>query len=260
MDFLSWVRNGECVIVLLHFPELQSILQRELEFFMRVLAVIPAYNEEQCLEQTVRSLISTCPDIDYLVVNDGSSDSTESVMREHALNGTTLPINTGLSSAFRLGMKYAKRKNYDAVVQFDADGQHLPEYIPTMVNAMQRTGAEIVIASRFLDGSEKPSGARGVGSRLIALFIRMTTGARITDPTSGMRLYSRRMIELFSSSSDCAPEPDVIALVVRKYGRVTEIPAKMQERQGGESYLNMFNAVKYMLRTCLSILLMRVLK
>lgn len=227
---------------------------------MRVLAVIPAYNEEACLEQTVCSLVSTCPDVDYLVVNDGSSDSTESIMSERGLHGATLPINTGLSSAFRLGMKYAKRCGYDAVVQFDADGQHLPEYIPQMVDAMQQTGSEIVIASRFLDGSEKPTGARGLGGKLIALFIRLTTGARITDPTSGMRLYSRRMIELFSSSKDCAPEPDVIALVVRKYGSVVEIPAKMQERQGGESYLNLFNAVKYMLRTCLSILLMRLLK
>lgn len=232
----------------------------KLEFLMRVLAVIPAFNEEACLEQTVRSFAAACSGIDYLVVNDGSTDSTESVMREHCLHGVSLPINTGLSSAFRLGMKYAQRRGYDAVVQFDADGQHLPEYVPRMVDAMQKTGAEIVIASRFLDGSEKPSGVRGLGGKLIALFIRLTTGAYITDPTSGLRLYSKKMIGLFASSVDCAPEPDIIALVIRKYGGVVEIPTTMRERQGGESYLNLLNAIKYMLRTCLSILLMRVLK
>ncbi len=227
---------------------------------MRVLAVIPAYNEEECLADTVDSLVATCPQIDYLVVNDGSTDGTAAVIRDRDLRGANLPINTGLTSAFKLGMKYARRNGYDAVVQFDADGQHLPEYIPSMVEALSREEADIVIASRYLDGSERPSGLRGAGARLITFFIRLTTKATITDPTSGMRLYSRKMIDLFATSMDCAPEPDILALVVRRYGPVVEVPARMRERQGGESYLNALNAIKYMLRTCLSILLMRILK
>lgn len=227
---------------------------------MRVLAVIPAFNEEECLANTVSSLVAACPDIDYLVVNDGSTDSTADIIDQYDLVGANLPINTGLTSAFRLGMKYAKRNGYDAVVQFDADGQHLPEYISVMTEALEKSGADIVVASRFLDGSEKPSGLRGAGGRLISLFIRLTTGATITDPTSGMRLYSSRMIDLFATSTDCAPEPDVLALVARKYGPVVEVPAHMRERQGGESYLKPVSAIKYMLRTCLSILLMRILK
>ncbi len=225
--------------------------------FMRVLAVIPAFNEEACLEETVRNLRETCPDIDYFVVNDGSSDSTGKIISQRGLTGVSLPVNTGLTSAFRTGMKYAQRHDYDAVVQFDADGQHLPEYIPLMAQKMAEVDADIVIASRFLfeGGEDAPKGLRGVGSKLISTLIRLTTGTEVSDPTSGMRMYNRRMIDLFADGFDVAPEPDTVALVARKGGKVVEIPAQMRERQGGESYLNMGNAIRYMARTCLSILL-----
>lgn len=227
---------------------------------MRVLAVIPAYNEEACLVDTVRSLEAACPDVDYLVVNDGSKDSTAQLMRDERLCGVSLPINTGLTSAFKTGMKYALRQGYDAVVQFDADGQHLPDYIPSMARELVEKNADIVIASRFLDGSIKPKGARGVGQRLITLLIDLTTGRHITDPTSGMRMYSRRMIELFATGFDCAPEPDIVALVARRYGPVVEIQAEMRERQGGESYFKLGSVIAYMSRTCLSIVMSRFLR
>lgn len=227
---------------------------------MRVLAVVPAFNEEECLANTIAELKATCPEVDYLVVNDGSSDGTADVIARDDLNGVNLPVNTGLTSAFRTGMKYALRGGYDAVVQFDADGQHLPSYIPVMAAELEHTGADIVIASRFLDGTQKPSGARGAGSRLITFLIKLTCGKTITDPTSGLRMYSHRMIELFARGFDIAPEPDLVALVARKYGPVVEIQADMRERQGGESYLKLGNVIRYMSRTCLSILMSRVLR
>lgn len=227
---------------------------------MRVLAVVPAFNEEECLANTIAELKATCPEVDYLVVNDGSSDGTADVIAAEGLNGVNLPVNTGLTSAFRTGMKYALREGYDAVVQFDADGQHLPSYIPVMAAELERAGADIVIASRFLDGTQKPSGARGAGSRLITFLIKLTCGKTITDPTSGLRMYSRRMIELFAKGFDVAPEPDMVALVARKHGPVVEIQAEMRERQGGESYLKLGNVIRYMSRTCLSILMSRVLR
>lgn len=227
---------------------------------MRVLAVVPAFNEEECLANTIADLRAKCPDVDYLVVNDGSKDDTAGIISRKGLNGINLPVNTGLASAFRTGMKYALRNGYDAVIQFDADGQHLPSYIPVMAQKLQETDADIVIASRFLDGKQKPSGARGVGSKLITTLIKLTCGVTITDPTSGMRMYSRRMIKLFATGFDCAPEPDMVALVARKYGPVVEIQAKMRERQGGESYLNLSNVIKYMSRTCLSIVMSRFLR
>lgn len=227
---------------------------------MRILAVVPAFNEEECLANTIAELCATCPDVDYVVINDGSSDGTADVIEREGLNGINLPVNTGLTSAFRTGMKYALREGYDAVVQFDADGQHLPSYIPVMASKLEAEGADIVIASRFLDGTVKPSGARGAGSRLITWLIKTTCGKTITDPTSGMRMYSRSMIELFSRGFDVAPEPDMVALVARKYGPVVEIQAQMRERQGGESYLKLGNVIRYMSRTCLSILMSRFLR
>lgn len=227
---------------------------------MKVLAVVPAFNEEECLANTIADLKAKCPDVDYLIVNDGSSDATQEIIAQEGLNGVNLPVNTGLTSAFRTGMKYALRNGYDAVIQFDADGQHLPSYIPQMTAKLGETNADIVIASRYLDGTQKPTGARGAGSRLITALIKLTCGVTITDPTSGMRMYSSRMIKLFATGFDCAPEPDMVALVARKYGPVVEIQSQMRERQGGESYLNLGNVIKYMSRTCLSIIMSRFLR
>ena len=202
---------------------------------MRVLAIIPAYNEQESLLDTVNMVTSECPGIDYLVVDDGSSDGTAQVMGSGCLHGVSLPVNTGLTSGIRTGMKYAYRNGYDAAVQIDADRQQLPRYIAPMAHAMEKEKADIVIASRYLDGTVRPEGARGVGSRLISGLIRPTTGTTITDPTSGMRMYNRRMIELCAKGFDVAPEPDTVALVARKGGKVVEVPCTMRERQGGES-------------------------
>lgn len=222
---------------------------------MKVLAIIPAYNEEACLADTVAGFVRACPAIDYLVVNDGSRDRTDAICVAEGFPHVTLPINTGLASGFQTGMKYALRHGYDAAVQFDADGQHLPETLPVMIDAMEREHADIVIGSRALAGEGEPEGLRGVGSRFIAGIMRITTGARVTDPTSGLRLYSKRAVETFAKGFDLAPEPDAVALLARKGYKVVEVPARMRERQGGVSYLNMGNAIRYMARTSVSILL-----
>lgn len=221
---------------------------------VRVLAIVPAYNEEECLANTVQELTQTCPDVDYLVVNDGSSDATPRICDELALRHIDLPVNCGLTSAVKAGMKYAMRHNYDAAVQIDSDGQHIPSYIPTMAKTMDEEGADIVIASRNLAGGGAV-GARGAGAKLITTIIRQTTGAIITDPTSGMRMYNRAMVEKLARGFDLAPEPDTIALLIREGAKVVEIPAEMRERQGGTSYLHFMSSISYMARTCLSILL-----
>lgn len=226
---------------------------------MKLLVVIPAFNEEACLADTITSFRQACPNVDYVIIDDGSSDATLRICQENGFNVVSLPINTGLTSGFRTGMKYAWRLGYDAVLQFDADGQHLPTYISTMAQTMEREQAAIVIGSRIL-GGEKVGGARGIGSKLISSLIRATTGAIITDPTSGMRMYDRRMIEWFATSFDTAPEPDTIALAARKGYKVLEVPVTMQERQGGESYLKLASIIRYMSRTCLSIILFQWLR
>lgn len=220
---------------------------------MRVLAIIPAYNEEESIASTVDEFLAAKTGCDYLVVNDGSSDGTERVCQERGYSHVTHPTNLGLTGGVQTGMKYALSHGYDAAIQFDADGQHVPTFIPAMVAEMERTGADIVIGSRFVN-ERKSLSARMLGSRLISGIIRLTTGQAIADPTSGMRLFNRAMMEQFARRFDFGPEPDSVAYLMRHGAKVREVQVEMRERQAGESYLNFAKSISYMARTCTSIL------
>ena len=226
---------------------------------MNILAIIPAYNEQECIENTISMLKEELPQLDYIIINDGSRDLTGEICAKNKFNCINLPVNTGLACAFQTGMKYAWRQGYDAAIQFDADGQHLPAYIPKMAECMKACDADIVIASRFVSG-KKPEGARGAGSRLISWLIHKTCGITIQDPTSGMRMFNRRMIEIYAQSFDLTPEPDALALLARRGAKICEIEAKMQQRQGGESYFDLPNIISYMARTCFSLVLFQWLR
>ncbi len=221
---------------------------------VNILAIVPAYNEAQCIKNTIEELTACCPNIDYLVINDGSRDNTADICRREHFNYLNVPINCGLSSGFQAGMKYAHRHGYEAVVQFDADGQHRPESIMPMYEHMHITNADIVIASRFCDGT-RPTGARGAGSKLISALIKLFAHVKIYDPTSGMRMFNAKLINAYAHSFDLAPEPDALAFFARKGAHIEEIPTVMRERQGGESYFNLKSIIAYMSRTCLSIIL-----
>lgn len=222
----------------------------------RVIAIIPAYNEEANIISTVEDLKANAPGVDYVVINDGSKDATAAICREHGYNLVSLPVNTGLAGAFQTGMKYAQRHGYDYAIQFDADGQHSAAYIGDMVREAEGTGANIVIGSRFA-AEKKPFSARMAGSALITAMIALTTRKKIQDPTSGMRLFDARMIPLFAQELDYSPEPDTISLLMRNGFSVREVQVEMRERTAGESYLNFTKSVSYMLRTSISILLVQ---
>lgn len=219
----------------------------------RVLAIIPAYNEEENIVNTIDDLERQAPEVDYIVINDGSRDATPRICKDKGYRMAPLPVNLGLAGGFQTGMKYAARRDYDYAVQFDADGQHSAAYISQLVAAAERSGANIVIGSRFVS-RKRPFSARMVGSALITLMIRLTTGKRITDPTSGMRLFDRTMIPIFADEPDYGPEPDTLALVMRQGAKVEEIQVEMRERTAGESYLNFTKSISYMLRMSVSIL------
>ena len=219
----------------------------------RVLAIIPAYNEEENIEWTIEDLLAKAPGVDYVVVNDGSHDSTAQICLERGYNLISLPANLGLAGAFQTGMKYAQRNGYDYAIQFDADGQHSAAYIWDMVRAAKENGWQVVIGSRFAN-AKKPFSARMVGSALITAIIRLTTGKRIQDPTSGMRLFDDSMIPLFAQELDFSPEPDTISLLMHRGVSVGEVQVEMRERVAGESYLNLTKSMSYMLRVCISIL------
>lgn len=219
----------------------------------RLLVIIPAYNEEESLEATVDELACVAPNVDYLVVNDGSKDSTERICRDLGYNHVTLPVNSGLTVGFQTGMKYALRNGYDYALQFDADGQHIPEYIDEMLETAINEAADIVIGSRFLHVKKEIS-ARMIGSRLITVMIKLTTGKRVADPTSGMRMFSKEMIKRFAQDDSLNPEPESISLLIKKGAKVSEVQVEMRERQAGESYLNISKSIAYMARACISIL------
>ena len=158
----------------------------------RVLVVIPAYNEAENIERVVDELITHYPELDYLIINDGSKDQTAEICRSRGYHLLDLPVNLGLAGCFQAGMKYACLKGYQYAIQFDGDGQHRPEYIESMRQKMDE-GYDIVIGSRFVD-EKKSFSMRMIGSRMIAAAIRLTTGVHVADPTSGMRMFNQKMI------------------------------------------------------------------
>lgn len=221
----------------------------------KVLVIIPAYNEEENIERVVGGLIKDYPQYDYVVVNDGSKDRTLEICREKNYRCLDLPVNLGLAGGFQAGMKYAYRKGYDYAIQFDADGQHRPEYIAPILEEMKK-GYDIVIGSRFV-GEKKPLSMRMLGSRLISAAIKITTGKKIADPTSGMRMFNRTMIKECALNINYGPEPDTVSYLVKNGAKISEVKVEMDERIAGESYLNAINSIKYMLRMMLSIVVIQ---
>lgn len=223
---------------------------------LRILAIVPAYNEEESIEATMRDLEENAPMVDVVIVDDGSSDGTARICCEHGWSLISLPINLGLTDAFQAGMKYALANDYDYAIQFDADGQHQAKYIKCLLETAQSTGDDIVIGSRFLE-KRKDVSARMFGSIIISGLMKLTTGKWINDPTSGMRLFDKKAIKEFSANYDYGPEPDTIALLIRKGFKVSECQVDMKERQAGESYLSLHRSAIYMMRMFVSLLLVQ---
>lgn len=218
----------------------------------KLLILIPAYNEAENIERVVDNLRDNYPQYDYVVVNDGSKDKTYEICKKRGFHVIDLPINLGLAGGFQAGVKYAYRMGYDYLIQFDADGQHLPEYIEPMLEKIHE-GYDIVIGSRFVT-EKKPFSARMLGSRLISLAIWLTTGCRIKDPTSGMRMYSRKCMLEFAQEVNYGPEPDTVSYLIKNDAKVEEVQVKMEERIAGTSYLNFGRSISYMIRMLMSIL------
>ena len=219
---------------------------------MRCLVIIPAYNEEENIVRVVENLKSNYADYEYVVINDGSSDNTAELCRKRGYELVDLPVNLGLAGAFQTGLKYAYRRGYDYAIQFDADGQHRPEYIAPMLQKIQE-GYDIVIGSRFVT-EKKPHSMRMLGSNLISIATRLTTGKRVKDPTSGMRMFNKKMIAEFALNLNYGPEPDTISYLLKQGATIAEVQVEMDERIAGKSYLNLSRSAMYMLRMLLSIL------
>ena len=222
---------------------------------MKTLIVIPAYNEALNIVKTVNDIKQNAPDVDYVVVNDGSKDNTLEVLKEHNFNYIDGFCNLGLFGAVQTGFKLALLNDYDIVIQFDGDGQHSAKYIKSLIDEIGK-GNDIVIGSRFVT-EKKPVTARMLGSRLIAFSIRLMTGKKIADPTSGFRAYNRACIKDYANDMNNPPEPDTLVYMLRKNRKIKEVQVQMSEREFGESYLNLMNTIKYMSRMMVSIFLIQ---
>lgn len=218
---------------------------------MRLLMVIPAYNEEDNIVRVVNTIKKQYPEYDYVVVNDGSTDHTSKRCHRNGFEVIDLPVNLGLAGAFQAGLKYAYQKNYDCVLQFDADGQHKPEYIKDMLEKLKQ-GYDIVIGSRFVN-KRKERSLRMVGARILTVAIKLTTGKRIADPTSGMRMFNKAMIKEFAVNMNYGPEPDTISYLLKQGASIAEVQVEMDERIAGKSYLNFTRSALYMFRMLASI-------
>ena len=222
---------------------------------MKILIIIPAYNEAENIERVVDNLIENYPQYDYVIINDGSTDDTRKICARRGYNLLDLPINVGLSGAIKSGMRYANYYGYDYVLQLDGDGQHDPMYIRDLEACMEQTGADIVIGSRFKT-ERKPINSRMIGSQLITTAIFLTTkGKYIGDVTSGMRLFNKKMIKRFGYDMHYSPEPDTLAYLLNCGVKIEEVQVQMHERIAGVSYLNFKSSIWYMMKMMFSIFL-----
>lgn len=218
---------------------------------MKVLIVIPAYNESLNLEKVVKD-IKENTNYDYIIINDCSKDNTLEVCEKNEFNVISLPINYGLASAIQVGMKYAMSKNYDVVVQFDGDGQHEAKYIKDLICKIEN-GADIAIGSRFIE-KKKSHSIRMLGSRILSVCIKLTTGKNIKDPTSGMRAFNKKCMKELIVNMNLPPEPDTLVYMLKNGMVINEIQVEMKEREQGESYFNAWKSMEYMMSVCVSII------
>ena len=226
---------------------------------LRILAIVPAYNEAESIANTVKEIQDKAPGVDVLVVNDGSSDCTMDVLRDMGINCLNLRRNLGIGGAVQSGYIYAKENGYDYTVQIDGDGQHDPAFLKTMADHLENHHCDMVIGSRFIrkEGFQS-SRARRMGIQWFSWLIRMMTGVTITDPTSGLRMVGRRGMELFSKDYPRDyPEPETIVTLLNRNLKIEEIPVVMRERQGGTSSINLKKSVYYMVKVSLAILFER---
>ena len=229
---------------------------------MKVIVIIPAYNEQDSIQKVVNSIYEQYNDIEVLVVNDGSTDNTLSEAKQTKATVIDLPCNLGIGGAVQTGYLYAFRNNYDIAIQVDADAQHDVEYIKQMQELIEKGQANMVIGSRFIeDTGYKQTFARMLGIRVNSWIIKIFTKTKIYDTTSGFRASDKEIIESFARNYPYDyPEPCTNMQMILKGKKIKEIPVKMHKRTTGVSSISPLKSVKYMLKVTLSLFLMKIKK
>ena len=227
---------------------------------MKNLIIIPAYNEQESIEKTVEDIKANAPRFDYIVVNDCSKDNTGKICREKKYNVINLPVNLGIGGAVQTGYLYAWKNGYETAVQVDGDGQHDPKFLEMMLTYLEKENADMVIGSRFItkEGFQS-SGLRRVGIRYFTWLIHLLTGKTITDPTSGLRMVNRSVIQQYASCyPKDYPEPESVVTILKEEKKVKEVPVIMRERAGGVSSISPMKSIYYMIKVTLAILIEKI--
>lgn len=223
---------------------------------MKSLVIIPAYNEEKSIEKTVLDIVQNAPEFDYVIVNDCSNDATLEVCRQKGMHVLNLPVNLGIGGAVQTGYLYAYKNHYDYAIQFDGDGQHDAKYLHEMRDYMIEHDVNMLIGSRYItkEGFQS-TGLRRFGIKYFSVLIKLLTGAKVTDPTSGMRMVNRDIIELYAGCyPKDYPEPESVVAILRQHKKVEEYPVVMREREEGVSSISPLKSVYYMVKVTLAIL------
>ncbi|AYG01572.1 MULTISPECIES: glycosyltransferase family 2 protein [Lactococcus] len=228
----------------------------------KILLIIPAYNESEGIIQVVQKVEQYCKNskysIDYVVINDGSTDNEEEVLKEHNINHVELINNLGIGGAVQTGYLYAKESGYDIAVQFDGDGQHDIESLPHLLEPVINDEADFTVGSRFLDESNsefKSSKSRQFGIKFLSSLIYMSSKIRIKDVTSGYRAGNKKVVNQFVNRYPRQyPEPESYMHLFAGDIRVKEVGVRMFERTTGASSINMVKGINYMISVSLSIL------
>jgi glycosyltransferase involved in cell wall biosynthesis len=217
---------------------------------VRLLAIIPCFNEEAHVARVVREVLAARPGIEALVVDDGSSDRTGALAAAAGATVVTLPYNTGIGTAVQTGYRYAKANDFDVAVQIDGDGQHDPAQLEALLAPLVAGESDLAVGSRFLRNEGFVSTPlRRVGIRSFSLVLSAMVGARLSDPTSGFRAANRRVISLFASLyPEDYPEVESLYLAHRVGLRIREVPTVMRPRSAGQSTITPLRSVYYMVK------------
>ena len=227
---------------------------------MKKLIIIPAYNESENIEKTMEEIKVKAYEFDYIIINDCSKDNTKEICKLNGYNVLNLPINLGIGGAVQTGYKYALENGYDIAVQVDGDGQHDPGFLNMMFEEMVSTKKDMIIGSRFIRNEGfQSTGARRIGIKYFSFLIRLLSGAKITDPTSGLRMINKEVIKIFAEDyPKDYPEPESVVAILRQKKKVGEIPVIMKAREGGVSSISLGRSIYYMIKVSLAILIERV--
>jgi glycosyltransferase involved in cell wall biosynthesis len=221
----------------------------------RVMVIVPALNEERAVGDVVRATKAALPGAPVLVIDDHSTDGTARVAALAGAQVLKLPVHLGLGGSVQAGYKLAFEMGFDFVVRVDGDGQHNPADIPRILEALQSTGVEVIIGSRFVEPGQKPTSIpRSLGSSFFRLLLRPILGKKIYDPTSGFVGVNRRALEVFANSFPLEyPEIEALVVLQRKRFRFYEIPCAMLPRKWGKSTITPLKTLRYMLHVLLGV-------